>query len=137
MAGEIQLGGGPAGGLPTSPSIQRGGPQPAQGGIAPAPGQAPPPQPGQEAVPVPPDGATQVSDALSTIMKFALAQREQGNPAVAEAMKGLIAAMGAGGGAQQLPGQAPIGPEQPLQEAPPQGIPTPQPQAGGNVPINA
>ncbi len=133
MAGEIPVGAGPAGGLPTAPSI--GGGQAA----LPQPGAAQPPgQPGlapeQGAVPVPPDGGTQVTEALSTLMKFALAQREQGNEAIAQLLQPLVE-MIAGAGQPQM--EQPVGAAPGLAPEVPQGIPTPQPVAGGNVPLNA
>jgi len=109
---------GPVGGIPTAPS--QGGQQ-----VSPQPEI-----PQEKTVPVPPDGAGIVQDALGTITKFALAQREQGNPAIAEALKGLVMAMGSGSPQQPDPGQLPP-------EAQPQGIAPGVPVQGGNAPINA
>lgn len=104
-----------AGGVPVAPSIQGAGPQ--QAG------------PEQAEVPAIPDGAKQVEQATSTLMKFAMAQREQGNPAIAEAMKILIQAMSSGGQPEQQ--------QLPPEGAAPQGIPQAQPVQGGNIPLNA
>ncbi len=107
-------GAGPAGGLPTAPSPQ--GPQ-----AAPAPEAAP-------QGPAVPDGITQVQGALDTIVKFALAQRDQGNPALVEAVKPLVAAIAGGQQGQVAPG--PQGPE-------PQGIPQAVPEPSAIKSINA
>ena len=114
---EIPIGAGPAGGLPTAPS-------PGGGQLAPQPQQG-----AEQAVPVGPDAEGALNDALQTIMTFALAQREQGNPAIAEAMKGVVMAMSGGAPTEQLPPDA-------LQEAPvgPSG-PIPGGQMGMNAPI--
>ena len=103
-----------AGGIPTAPSTQ---------------GPAPTPQPqAPGAVPAGPDGASMVQDALKTIMTFALAQKDQGDPAIQQAMVPLMEALAGGGAQQQLP------PEQgpPIEAAPP-----PQAVPGGQVPLNA
>ena len=101
-----------AGGIPTAPSQQS----------APPPEQAP--QGG--AVPTAPDGGSIVTDAISTLMKFAVAQREQGNPVIAEAMKPLIQAMTGGQPGDALPQQEPI-----------EAAPAPQAVQGGQMPLNA
>lgn len=118
MAG-LPIGAGGAGGMPTAPSI--GG----QAQPAPAPG---PGAPTPEALPQAPEGGDIVMDALKTLTKFGLAQREQGNPGVAEAVMGLVQAM-TGGGALP-PQEAPI-----PAEAPPAAPSGPIP--GGNIPLNA
>lgn len=114
---EIPIGAGPAGGMPTAPSIGGLGQQ------APAPA-GPEAQPG--AVPTPTDGGDIVMDALKTLTKFGIAQREQGNPGIAEAMMGLVQAMTAQ--------EAPVAPGLP----PEAGPPAPSgPIPGGNIPLNA
>ena len=62
----MAIGAGPAGGVPTAPSIGGGQPAPAA-----APGG-----PEQAVAPAVPDGSEQVTGALKTIMKFAVSQRE-------------------------------------------------------------
>ena len=78
---------------------------------------------------VPPegDGMEIVMKAMDTLVNFALAQKEQGNPAVQEAMQGLMQAMGAGA---QQESQPPAG-------QPPAQPPQAGPQPGGNTNINA
>jgi hypothetical protein len=105
-----------AGGVPTAPSI---------GGAQPTPQEQAP----QGAVPVSPDGASLVQDALRTLVKFGVSQNEQGNPAIMEAIKPLVQALMGGGAMQQQPEteQEEMVPEQSTMGA----------SAGGQIPVNA